>query len=274
MGFLLLAYNQISNNAGMLHYTSGGQFKVPVVIRGPGGVGRQLGAEHSQRLESYFQSIPGVQLVAASTAANAKALLKSAIRSDNPIIFFEHVLLYNVKVGCGGGGAGRWRDGIERRDPTPPPPPQGEVGGPDVCQALERAELVRAGTDITIITYSRMRYVVMQAVAELEAAGYDPEVLDLISLKPFDMEAISKSVKKTGRVLIVEECMKTGGIGASLSAAISESLFDDLDHQVVRLSSQDVPTAYAHELEAATIVQPEAVVAAVTRVVARAAVPA
>ena len=274
MGFLLLAYNQISNNAGMLHYTSGGQFKVPVVIRGPGGVGRQLGAEHSQRLESYFQSIPGVQLVAASTAANAKALLKSAIRSDNPIIFFEHVLLYNVKVGCEGGGAGRWRDGIERRDPTRPPPPQGEVGGPDVCQALERAELVRAGTDITIITYSRMRYVVMQAVAELEAAGYDPEVLDLISLKPFDMEAISKSVKKTGRVLIVEECMKTGGIGASLSAAISESLFDDLDHQVVRLSSQDVPTAYAHELEAATIVQPEAVVAAVTRVVARAAVPA
>jgi len=274
MGFLLLAYNQISNNAGMLHYTSGGQFKVPVVIRGPGGVGRQLGAEHSQRLESYFQSIPGVQLVAASTAANAKALLKSAIRSDNPIIFFEHVLLYNVKVGCEGGGAGRWRDGIERRDPTRPPPPPGGVGGPDVCQALERAELVRAGTDITIITYSRMRYVVMQAVAELEAAGYDPEVLDLISLKPFDMEAISKSVKKTGRVLIVEECMKTGGIGASLSAAISESLFDDLDHQVVRLSSQDVPTAYAHELEAATIVQPEAVVAAVTRVVARAAVPA
>ena len=98
MGFLLLAYNQISNNAGMLHYTSGGQFKVPVVIRGPGGVGRQLGAEHSQRLESYFQSIPGVQLVACSTVANSKALLKSAIRSDNPVIFFEHVLLYNVKV--------------------------------------------------------------------------------------------------------------------------------------------------------------------------------
>ena len=97
MGFLLLAFNQISNNCGMLHYTSGGQFKVPMVIRGPGGVGRQLGAEHSQRLESYFQSIPGVQLVACSTAANAKGLLKAAIRSDNPIIFFEHVLLYNVK---------------------------------------------------------------------------------------------------------------------------------------------------------------------------------
>lgn len=97
MGFLLLAFNQISNNCGMLHYTSGGQFKVPMVIRGPGGVGRQLGAEHSQRLESYFQSIPGVQLVACSTTANAKALLKAAIRCDNPVIFFEHVLLYNVK---------------------------------------------------------------------------------------------------------------------------------------------------------------------------------
>lgn len=239
MGFLLLAYNQISNNAGMLHYTSGGQYKVPVVIRGPGGVGRQLGAEHSQRLESYFQSIPGVQLVACSTVANAKALLKSAIRSDNPVIFFEHVLLYNVK--------GETKDGY--------------------YQSLEKAELVRSGSDVTILCYSRMRYVVMQAVQQLENQGYDPEVIDLISLKPFDIETISNSVKKTKHVIVVEECMKTGGIGASLSALINESLFDYLDHQVVRLSSQDVPTAYAYELEAATIVQPEQVVDAVKRVV-------
>lgn len=238
MGFLLLAFNQISNNCGMLHYTSGGQYKVPMVIRGPGGVGRQLGAEHSQRLESYFQSIPGVQLVACSTAKNAKALLKAAIRSDNPIIFFEHVLLYNVK---------------------------GEVGGADEVQSLERAEMVREGTDVSIFCYSRMRYVVMQAVAQLEKEGYNPEVVDLISLKPFDMETISNSVKKTGKVIIVEECMKTGGIGASLSAVINESLFDHLDHQVVRLSSQDVPTSYAYELEAATIVQPEKVADAVRK---------
>lgn len=239
MGFLLLAFNQISNNCGMLHYTSGGQYKVPMVIRGPGGVGRQLGAEHSQRLESYFQSIPGVQLVACSTVKNSKALLKAAIRSDNPIIFFEHVLLYNVK---------------------------GEVEGPDYVQCLERAELVREGTDVTIFCYSRMRYVVMQAVAELEKQGYNPEVVDLISLKPFDMETISKSIKKTRKAIIVEECMKTGGIGASLSAVIHESLFNDLDHEVVRLSSQDVPTSYAFELEAATIVQPEQVMAAVHQV--------
>lgn len=240
MGFLLLAFNQISNNCGMLHYTSGGQFKVPMVVRGPGGVGRQLGAEHSQRLESYFQSIPGVQLVACSTVANAKALFKSAIRSDNPIIFFEHVLLYNVK---------------------------GEVHPGDYCQPLERAELVKEGSDITVFCYSRMRYVVLQAVQRLEKEGYSVEVVDLISLKPFDMYTISKSIKKTRRAIIVEECMKTGGIGASLSAVIHESLFNDLDHEVVRLSSQDVPTSYAYELEAATIVQPEQVEAAVRRVV-------
>ncbi len=231
----------------MLHYTSGGQYSVPMVIRGPGGVGRQLGAEHSQRLESYFQSIPGVQLVACSTPRNAKALLKAAIRSDNPIIFFEHVLLYNVK---------------------------GEVGDKDEVQCLERAEIVREGTDVSIFCYSRMRYVAMQAVAQLEKEGYNPEVVDLISLKPFDMETISKSVKKTRKAIIVEECMKTGGIGASLSAVINESLFDDLDHQVVRLSSQDVPTSYAFELEAATIVQPEAVVEAVRNVVGQKAVAA
>ncbi|KAL3160505.1 Pyruvate dehydrogenase E1 component subunit alpha, testis-specific form, mitochondrial, variant 3 [Trebouxia sp. C0010 RCD-2024] len=204
MGFLLLAYNQISNNAGMLHYTSGGQYKVPIVIRGPGGVGRQLGAEHSQRLESYFQSIPGVQLVACSTVANSKALLKSAIRSDNPIIFFEHVLLYNVK--------GETQEGY--------------------YQPLEKAELVREGGDVTILCYSRMRYVVMQAVQTLEKQGFDPEVIDLISLKPFDLEAITKSIKKTRKCIIVEECMKTGGIGASLSAVINESLFNELDHEV------------------------------------------
>lgn len=113
MGFLLLAFNQISNNCGMLHYTSGGQFKVPIVVRGPGGVGKQLGAEHSQRLESYFQSIPGVQIVACSTVANSKALIKAAIRSDNPVIFFEHVLLYNLKGPAGG------KDDVAVRSPHP-----------------------------------------------------------------------------------------------------------------------------------------------------------
>ncbi|KAK9936791.1 hypothetical protein M0R45_013615 [Rubus argutus] len=184
MGFLLLAFNQISNNCGMLHYTSGGQFKIPVVIRGPGGgVGRQLGAEHSQRLESYFQSIPGIQMVACSTPYNAKGLMKAAIRSDNPVILFEHVLLYNLK---------------ERI-------PDEEY----VC-SLEEAEMVRPGEHVTILTYSRMRYHVMQAAKTLVNKGYDPEVIDIRSLKPFDLHTIGNSVKKTHRVLIVEECMRTG----------------------------------------------------------------
>jgi Pyruvate/2-oxoglutarate dehydrogenase complex, dehydrogenase (E1) component, eukaryotic type, beta subunit len=140
MGFLLLAFNQISNNAGMLRYTSGGNFKMPMVIRGPGGVGRQLGAEHSQRLEAYFQAVPGLKIVACSTPYNAKGLLKSAIRDDNPVLFFEHVLLYNLKENL----------------------PETEYLVP-----LDKAEIVREGKDVTIVTYSRMRHHVMQAVPAL-----------------------------------------------------------------------------------------------------------
>ncbi|KAL6567295.1 Pyruvate dehydrogenase E1 component subunit alpha, testis-specific form, mitochondrial [Orobanche gracilis] len=236
MGFLLLAFNQISNNCGMLHYTSGGQFKIPIVIRGPGGVGRQLGAEHSQRLESYFQSIPGIQMVACSTPYNAKGLMKAAIRSDNPVILFEHVLLYNLK---------------ER------------IPDEEYVLSLEEAEMVRPGEHVTILTYSRMRYHVMQAAKILVNKGYDPEVIDIRSLKPFDLSTIGNSVKKTHRVVIVEECMRTGGIGASLTASINENFHDYLDAPIVCLSSQDVPTPYAGTLEEWTVVQPAQIVAAV-----------
>ncbi|EFJ21675.1 hypothetical protein SELMODRAFT_268056 [Selaginella moellendorffii] len=180
MGFLLLAYNQISNNAGMLHYTSGGQFKIPVVIRGPGGVGKQLGAEHSQRLESYFQSVPGLQMVACSTPYNAKGLMKAAIRSDNPVILYEH--------------------GMIRRSST-------------------------SGRSSLLIFFT-----------------------------------IGNSIKKTHKVLIVEECMRTGGIGASLRAAILDNFWDFLDGRPECLSSQDVPTPYAATLEDATVVQPAQII--------------
>nr|YP_009027550.1 pyruvate dehydrogenase E1 component beta subunit [Neoporphyra perforata]AGQ17088.1 pyruvate dehydrogenase E1 component beta subunit [Neoporphyra perforata]AHB35044.1 pyruvate dehydrogenase E1 component beta subunit [Neoporphyra perforata]AHB35253.1 pyruvate dehydrogenase E1 component beta subunit [Neoporphyra perforata]AIA19415.1 pyruvate dehydrogenase E1 component beta subunit [Neoporphyra perforata]AIA19624.1 pyruvate dehydrogenase E1 component beta subunit [Neoporphyra perforata] len=233
MSFLLLAFNQISNNAGMLRYTSGGNFILPLVIRGPGGVGRQLGAEHSQRLEAYFQAIPGLKIVACSTPYNAKGLLKSAIRDNNPVVFFEHVLLYNL---------------------------QEEIPQEEYLLPLNKAELVREGKDITILTYSRMRHHVIQALPALLKIGYDPEVIDLISLKPLDIESISISVKKTHKVLIVEECMKTAGIGAELIAQINEHLFDDLDAPVVRLSSQDIPTPYNGSLEQATVIQPSQIV--------------
>jgi pyruvate dehydrogenase E1 component beta subunit len=238
MGFLLLAFNQIANNAGMLRYTSGGNFKIPMVIRGPGGVGRQLGAEHSQRLEAYFHAVPGLKIVACSTAYNAKGLLKAAIRDDNPVLFFEHVLLYNLKD---------------------------DLPDDEYVLPLDKAEMVRSGKDVTILTYSRMRHHCTQAVKEIEKQGYDPEIIDLISLKPFDMETISKSVRKTHKVIIVEECMKTGGIGAELVALISEQLFDELDAPVLRLSSQDIPTPYNGKLENLTIVQPAQIAEAVQK---------
>ncbi len=241
MGFLLLAFNQIANNA-MLRYTSGGNFSIPIVVRGPGGVGKQLGAEHSQRLEAYFQAVPGLKIVACSTPYNAKGLLKSAIRDPNPVLFFEHVLLYNLKEEI----------------------PDGEYYLP-----LDKAEIVRPGKDVTILTYSRMRHHVMQAVKPLVEQGFDPEVIDLLSLKPFDLETIGASIKKTHRVLIVEECMRTAGIGAELIASISDNFFDELDGPVIRLSSQDIPTPYNGTLENLTIVQPAQIVEMVKQMAAQ-----
>nr|YP_010485029.1 pyruvate dehydrogenase E1 component beta subunit [Hypnea cervicornis]UVW80723.1 pyruvate dehydrogenase E1 component beta subunit [Hypnea cervicornis] len=236
MSFLLLAFNQISNNAGMLRYTSGGNFKIPIVIRGPGGVGRQLGAEHSQRLEAYFQAIPGLKIVACSTPYNAKGLLKSAINDDNPVILFEHVLLYNLKESL----------------------PDYEYFLP-----LDKAELVRSGSQVTIVTYSRMRHHVLQAVNQLVEEGYDPEVIDLISLKPIDIESIGESLKKTNKLIIVEECMKTGGIAAEIIAQVNDLYFDYLDAPIVRLSSEDIPTPYNGTLEKATVINPHQIIIAV-----------
>jgi pyruvate dehydrogenase E1 component beta subunit len=238
MGFLLLAFNQIANNAGMLRYTSGGNFKIPMVIRGPGGVGKQLGAEHSQRLEAYFHAVPGLKIVACSTPYNAKGLLKAAIRDDNPVLFFEHVLLYNLKENL----------------------PDTEYIVP-----LDKAEMVRPGKDVTILTYSRMRHHCVQAIKQLEKDGYDPEIIDLISLKPFDLQTIGDSIRKTHRVIIVEECMRTGGIAAELVAIINEQFFDELDAPVIRLSSQDIPTPYNGNLERLTIVQPPTIIEAVQK---------
>ncbi|MEM9904875.1 MAG: alpha-ketoacid dehydrogenase subunit beta [Cyanobacteria bacterium P01_D01_bin.44] len=241
MGFLLLAFNQIANNAGMLRYTSGGNFEIPMVIRGPGGVGRQLGAEHSQRLEAYFQAVPGLKIVACSTPYNAKGLLKSAIRDRNPVLFFEHVLLYNLKEDL----------------------PEDEYLLP-----LDKAEVVRPGKDVTILTYSRMRHHVVQASKALEKNGFDPEVIDLISLKPIDYQTIGESIRKTHRVIIVEECMRTGGIAAEIIASINDRFFDELDAPVLRLSSQDIPTPYNGRLESLTIVQPKQIEEAVEKMMA------
>tara|TARA_B100000579_G_C22829158_1_gene854894 strand:- start:1146 stop:2129 length:984 start_codon:yes stop_codon:yes gene_type:complete len=242
MGFLLLAFNQISNNMGMLRYTSGGNYTIPTVVRGPGGVGRQLGAEHSQRLEAYFHAVPGIKIVACSTPTNAKGLMKAAIRDNNPVLFFEHVLLYNLTEEL----------------------PDGEY----TC-ALDQADLVKEGNDITIITYSRMRYHCLKAHQQLKDDGINADLIDLISLKPFDMKTISTSIKKTNKVIVVEECMKTGGIGAELISLITEECFDYLDARPVRLSSQDIPTPYNGNLENLTIIQPHQIVETAKKILAK-----
>jgi pyruvate dehydrogenase E1 component beta subunit len=159
--------------------------------------------------------------------------MKAAIRDDNPVLFFEHVLLYNLSE---------------------------ELPEGDYTCALDQADVVKEGKDITLLTYSRMRHHCLKAVEELEKKGIDVELIDLISLKPFDMETISKSIRKTNKVIIVEECMKTGGIGAELIALITEECFDDLDARPIRLSSQDIPTPYNGNLENLTIIQPHQIV--------------
>jgi len=170
----------------------------------------------------------------------AKGLLKSAIRDNNPVLFFEHVLLYNLKE---------------------------NLPDTEYLLPLDKAEIVRKGEDITILTYSRMRHHCLQALKQLEKDGYDPEIIDLISLKPFDMETIAASIRKTHRVIIVEECMKTAGIASELIALINEQLFDELDAPVLRLSSQDIPTPYNGNLERLTIIQPNQIVEAVQKMV-------
>nr|AIA61193.1 pyruvate dehydrogenase E1 component beta subunit [Cyanidiaceae sp. MX-AZ01] len=238
LSFLLLAFNQISNNAGMLHYTSGGNWSIPLVIRGPGGIGKQLSAEHSQRVEAYFQAVPGLKIVACSTPYNAKGLLKAAIRDANPVLFLEHVLLYNLKQAI----------------------PKEEYVLP-----LDKANVIKEGTDVTIITYSRMRHHVMQAVEKLTEQGINAEVIDLISLKPIDINTLINSLRKTHKAIIVEECMQTGGIAAEIMAQLYSLGFDELDAPIIRLSSKDVPTPYNGLLEQACLVQPAQIISAVKR---------
>jgi len=161
--------------------------------------------------------------------------MKAAIRDNNPVLFFEHVLLYNLSEDI----------------------PEGDY----IC-ALDQAEVVREGSDVTILTYSRMRHHCIKAVQQLETEAVDAELIDLVSLKPFDMQTIRASIRKTHKVLIVEECMKTGGIGAELMALITEQCFDELDARPLRLSSQDIPTPYNGTLENLTIIQPHQIVAA------------
>jgi pyruvate dehydrogenase E1 component beta subunit len=224
INFSLLAFDQIVNHAAHIHYMFGGQAKVPLVVRMPQGAGHQLGPTHSHCLEAMFLHVPGLLVAAPATAADAKGLLKSAIRDENPVIFIEHEALYGV------------RDEVPDDD--------------DLLVPFGRARVARAGTDVTIVGVSRMARTSERAADALARDhGVEAEVIDPRTLRPLDLDAILASVRKTNRCVIVEEGWPHGGVGANLAALISEQAFDDLDAPVERVTGADVPMPYSKPLE-------------------------
>src|SRR2546425_8109640 len=235
--FSILATDQIINSAAKMLYMSGGQFKIPIVFRGPGGSAYQVSSQHSQALESWYAYFPGLKVVMPSTPADAKGLLKSAIRDDDPVIFIEQERMYGMK---------------------------GEVPeDEDFTIPLGVADVKREGTDATIIARSLMVPTALKAAEELEKDGVSCEVIDPRTIRPLDIETIVESVKKTNRVVIAEESHPFCGVAGEISAEINERAFDDLDAPVRRLSGADVPMPYAKNLENLAIPGVEQSVAAV-----------
>ncbi len=229
VNFALLAMDQIINHMAKIRFMFGGQTFLPMTIRMPGGGGSQLGAQHSQSLETYFMHCPGMHLLYPATPADAKGLLKSAIRSNNPVIFLEHELLYNSK---------------------------GEVpDDPEFLVPIGKAEVKRTGDQVTIVAYARMTVLALQAAQELEQDGISCEVVDLRSLAPLDEATILASVRKTGRAVVVEECWRTCGLGAEISSRIYDNCFDTLRAPVKRVSGLDVPMPYSRKIEKICIPQ-------------------
>ncbi|MEU4840871.1 alpha-ketoacid dehydrogenase subunit beta [Nocardia testacea] len=222
INFSLLALDQIVNHAAKIYGMFGGQTSVPMVIRTPGGGGQQLGATHSQNIELYYAFVPGLKVVAPSTPADARALLKAAIEDDDPVLFLENLALYNTK---------------------------GEVPGSVPPVEIGRAAITRPGTDITLIGYSRMATVCTAVAEKLAAEGISAEVIDLRSLRPLDRDTLIASVRKTGCAVIGEDDWLTYGIGAELAASISDGAFDYLDAPVRRVAMAEVPLPYAKPLE-------------------------
>jgi pyruvate dehydrogenase E1 component beta subunit len=241
--FAILAFDQIFNSAAKMRSMSAGQFKIPVTFRGPTGAALQLAAQHSQSLESQVVHYPGVKVVVPGTPADAKGLLKAAIRDDDPVAVFEGEMLYNLK---------------------------GEVpDDDDFVIPLGVAEVKREGSDVSIITHGKMIHVALQAAGMLEKDGVNAEVLDLRSLRPLDTDAILATVAKTNRVVLLEEGWPYGGITATVAALIQEEAFDHLDAPVLRVTQADVPMPYAKQLEKAVKPSAELVVEKVNRVLYR-----
>jgi pyruvate dehydrogenase E1 component beta subunit len=239
INFAFAAMDQIVNEAAKLHYMFGGQFVLPLVIRAVGGGGRQLGATHSQTPDAVFAHFPGLKVVSPGTPADAKGLLKAAIRCDDPVLFIENATLYQVR---------------------------GEVPEGDYVVPIGKSTIQRPGRDVTIVTYSKGLEISMKAAEELEKEGIEVEIVDLRSLRPLDMGPVIESFKKTNRAVIVEEGWKSFGVGAEVSSRIYEQAFDFVDAPVVRVAQKEVPLPYSRALEQSALPQPADLVAAVREV--------
>jgi len=237
--FALLAVDQIVNTAAKARYMSGGQVRCPIVFRGPGGAALQLAAQHSQAFESWYAHIPGLKVVMPATPADAKGLLKSAIRDEDPVVFIEGEMLYNVK---------------------------GEVPEGEHIVPLGRADIKREGGDVTLICHSKSVSVALKAAELLAAEGVQAEVVDLRTIRPLDVETVLGSVAKTHRAVVVEEGWSFAGVGAQVVDVIQREVFDELDAPVLRVTGADVPMPYNKHLEKAAKADPPKVVSAVRKV--------
>jgi pyruvate dehydrogenase E1 component beta subunit len=240
MDFILLAADQIINHAAKLHYIYNGQVSVPLVIRAPTGAGRGYGASHSQSLEALFMQVPGLSIVVPYTPAQARGLLKSAVRANGPVLFVEHKLLYSRR---------------------------GEVSEGDPLLPLGRAEVLQRGEDVTIVSYGHMLDIVAEAL-EGEARGVSAEVINLLSLSPLDADTVAASVQRTGHLVVVEEGVACGGVGAEISALIAERCMEYLDGPIARVGTPKVPVPASRPLEDALLPSASGVAAAIHRTLA------
>jgi pyruvate dehydrogenase E1 component beta subunit len=237
INFAFLALDQIVNQAAKIHSMFGGQFEVPLVVRTTSGGGKQLGATHSQTPDVIFAHFPGLKVIAPATPADAKGLLKAAIRGRDPVLFIEHSTMYQER---------------------------GEVPeGVDFVLPIGKSDVKRPGQDVTIITYSKMLQISLRAAKQLEAEGIDAEVIDLRTLRPLDMQPVYESFKRTNRAVVVEEGWRSFGIGAEVASRIYEECFDYLDAPIQRVAQKEVPLPYSAELEKSAIPNAHDVVEAV-----------
>ncbi len=237
--FGIQAFDQIINNAAKMRYMSGGQFKVPIVFRGPNGAAHMLAAQHSQNVDPLLANIPGLKVVSVSTPYDAKGLLKSSIRDDNPVIFLESEMLYALK---------------------------GEVPEGEYLIPLGEADKKKEGQDVTLVTWGKITHKALQAADECEKLGISVEVIDLRTLRPLDEEAIFRSVRKTNRCVVVEENWPFASVGTHIADRVQRECFDDLDAPVIRVSQEDVPVPYAENLEEEVLPSVEKIVRAIQTV--------